>query len=39
MYALATAGAFLSPYIAIGICTALWIFWAFTARGECEGEE
>jgi uncharacterized membrane protein len=36
MYALATAGAFLSPYITIGICTALWIFWAFTARGECE---
>ena len=34
-YALATVGAFLSPYITVGICTALWIFWAFTARGEC----
>jgi uncharacterized membrane protein len=36
MYILATVGAFLSPYITIGLCTALWIFWAFTARGECE---
>jgi uncharacterized membrane protein len=35
-YVLATVGAFLSPYITIGLCTALWIFWAFTARGECE---
>ena len=35
MYILATAGAFLSPYITIGICTGLWVFWAFTARGEC----
>jgi uncharacterized membrane protein len=36
MYLLATVGAFLSPYITIGLCTALWIFWAFTARGKCE---
>jgi uncharacterized membrane protein len=36
MYILATAGAFLSPYVTIAICTGLWIFWAFTARGECE---
>lgn len=35
-YILATAGAFLSPYITVGICTALWMLWAFTARGECE---
>lgn len=37
-YALATAGAFVNPYVTVGICTALWIFWAFTARGECEAE-
>ncbi|HXW55199.1 MAG TPA: TMEM175 family protein [Candidatus Cybelea sp.] len=36
MYVLATVGAFLNPYVTIGLCTALWIFWAFTARGECE---
>ena len=35
-YLLATAGAFVSPYITIGICTVLWIFWASTARGECD---
>jgi uncharacterized membrane protein len=35
-YLAATVGAFISPYVTIGICTALWIFWAFTARGECE---
>lgn len=37
-YLAATVGAFISPYVTIGICTALWIFWAFTARGECDGE-
>lgn len=35
-YLLATAGAFISPYVTIGICTVLWVFWAFTARGECD---
>jgi uncharacterized membrane protein len=35
-YLLAMIGAFVSPYVTIGICTALWIFWAFTARGECD---
>jgi len=35
MYILATVGAFVSPYVTIGVCTGLWIFWAFTARGEC----
>ena len=35
LYALATLGAFLNPYVTIGICTALWIFWAVTAREEC----
>jgi TMEM175 potassium channel family protein len=38
IYVAATAGAFVSPYVTIGICTALWIFWAFTARGECDEE-
>ncbi len=38
VYILATVGAFISPYVTIGICTALWIFWAFTARGECESQ-
>lgn len=37
-YLLATIGAFVSPYVTIGICTALWIFWAFTARSECDDE-
>ncbi len=37
-YALATAAAFVSPYLTIGICTALWVFWAFTARAECDDE-
>lgn len=37
-YLLATIAAFVSPYLTIGICTALWIFWAFTARGECDEE-
>jgi uncharacterized membrane protein len=36
MYILATAGAFVSPYVTIIICTGLWIFWAFTARDECD---
>jgi uncharacterized membrane protein len=37
MYILATAGAFVSPYVTIGICTGLWVFWALTARGEGNG--
>lgn len=32
LYILATVGAFLSPYITIGICTGLWIYWAGTSR-------
>ena len=36
MYLVATVGAFVSPYVTIGICTGLWIFWAFTARSECD---
>lgn len=38
VYVAAAAGAFISPYVTIGICTALWIFWAFTARGDCDEE-
>src|SRR5215469_12798511 len=34
MYVLATAGAAISPYVTLAICTALWLFWAFTAT-EC----
>lgn len=34
MYLLATLGAFLSAHVTLGICTALWLFWAFTAT-EC----
>lgn len=37
-YVVAAAGAFISPYVTIGICTALWIFWSFTGRGECDDE-
>lgn len=31
-YTLATLVAFVSPYLSISICTALWIYWAFTMR-------
>lgn len=34
MYLLATAGAAISPYVTLAICTGLWLFWAFTAT-EC----
>jgi uncharacterized membrane protein len=34
LYLLAAVGAFLHPMITIGICTALWIFWAFTMKRE-----
>lgn len=30
LYLLATAFAFWNPYISVGICCALWIFWGFT---------
>jgi uncharacterized membrane protein len=32
LYLIATLGAFVSAYVTIGICTALWIFWSSTAR-------
>jgi uncharacterized membrane protein len=32
LYILATVAAFFSPYLMIGICTALWVFWALTAK-------
>jgi hypothetical protein len=28
LYLIATGGAFLNPYMSVGICSALWIFWA-----------
>ena len=34
MYLLATAAAWVSPWATLGICTAMWIFWAITTR-EC----
>ena len=37
LYLLATAAAFVSPFYTIGICTALWVFWAFTMRREESG--
>lgn len=32
MYAAATIGAFASPYVTIGICTTLWVYWSLTAK-------
>jgi uncharacterized membrane protein len=32
LYLVATAAAFFSVYISIGICTALWVFWAATTK-------
>jgi uncharacterized membrane protein len=32
LYLVATAAAFFSVYVSVGICTALWIFWAATTK-------
>jgi uncharacterized membrane protein len=32
LYLVATAAAFISVYITVAICTALWIFWIFAAK-------
>ncbi len=32
LYAAATVCAFINIYLTLGICTALWVFWAATAR-------
>jgi hypothetical protein len=32
LYCVATLGAFINVYVTIGICTALWIFWAASSR-------
>jgi uncharacterized membrane protein len=32
LYLTATVGAFVSVYITVGICVALWVFWIVTAR-------
>ncbi len=29
LYLIATVVAFLNPYVSVGICSALWVFWAF----------
>ncbi len=34
LYLLATAAAIVSPFYTIGICTAMWVFWAFTIKRE-----
>jgi uncharacterized membrane protein len=34
-YLLATAAAPLSAWLSLGVCTALWIFWAATANDRC----
>ena len=30
IYLIATGVAFVNPYVSVGICSALWVFWAFT---------
>ncbi|MGH9682808.1 MAG: TMEM175 family protein [Candidatus Acidiferrales bacterium] len=32
LYALATLGAFISPYVTIFVCTGLWVFWSLRTR-------
>jgi uncharacterized membrane protein len=32
IYCAATAAAFFSPFLSLGICAALWVFWAVTMR-------
>jgi uncharacterized membrane protein len=32
MYLVATAAAFIHPFITVGICTGLWMFWIATSR-------
>jgi uncharacterized membrane protein len=32
LYLVATVSAFVSPYVSMGICTALWLFWAVTMK-------
>jgi hypothetical protein len=32
IYLVATLSAFLSVYVTMGICTALWIYWCAVAR-------
>lgn len=32
LYIIATGVAFFSPYLSVGICTALWIYWGYTLR-------
>ncbi|MEP6994611.1 MAG: TMEM175 family protein, partial [Acidobacteriota bacterium] len=32
LYLVATVGAFVSVYITVGICTALWVFWIATSK-------
>jgi uncharacterized membrane protein len=34
MYLVATAGAFVSVYITVGVCVGLWVFWIVAARND-----
>ena len=33
LYLVATAGAFVHPFITVAICTALWVYWIATSKG------
>ena len=39
LYALSAVAAPFLPWLAIGICTALWIFWAVMTREVCASPE
>ena len=36
LYAISVGAAFISPWLSMGICTGLWIFWAIMTRTVCE---
>jgi|SRR5579863_665712 TMEM175 potassium channel family protein len=38
LYSLAFAASFFSPWLAMSICTGLWVYWAATTRDECPPE-
>lgn len=38
LYLIATVAAFVNPYISVGICSALWVFWAVVFYEDSHGE-
>jgi uncharacterized membrane protein len=38
LYVVASATSLFSPWLAMSICTGLWVFWAATTRDECPPE-